>query len=450
MFIDEVEIWLVAGSGGNGALSFRTEKHVPRGGPDGGDGGRGGSVVFETDPNLSTLLDFRPGKKYRAENGGHGMGKRQYGKHGENIVLKVPPGTQVHDADTGELLADLAQTPQSEVLIAGGRGGRGNVHFVNSVHQTPKFAEKGEPGEERRIKLELKLLADVGLLGFPNVGKSTLLAAVSAARPKIADYPFTTLVPNLGVVRADDHHNFVIADVPGLIENASEGAGLGIQFLRHLERTRLLVHLLDVSDLTGRDPLEDFGIINRELEAFSEDLAKLPQVVAFSRIDLLSDRSGLVPLRQFFEARGLEVFPISGVTSEGVRDLILHVWTKLQEIPKDALKLSGVVHITNNARDDDDPRRFTIVRDDEGVLVVSGKALERIVSMTDMGNEYAVRRLQRQLERWGVFTKLKAFGAAEGDSVRIRNAEFDYVDEDAWGRDEADGENDDEDMEVLV
>ncbi|MBB6049330.1 GTPase ObgE [Armatimonas rosea] len=445
MFIDEVEIWLMAGSGGSGALTFRTEKHVPRGGPDGGDGGHGGSVVFEVDSNLSTLLDYRPGKKYRAERGENGMGKRQYGKNGPDLVLKVPPGTQVFDAESGELLADLSHVPQKEVLAAGGRGGRGNVHFVTSVHQTPKFAEKGEPGEERRVKLSLKLLADVGLLGFPNVGKSTLLAAVSAARPKIADYPFTTLVPNLGVVPAADHHNFVMADVPGLIENASEGAGLGIQFLKHLERTRLLVHLLDVSGLSGRDPLEDFGIINRELDAFSEDLAKLPQIVVFSRIDVLGDRTGLVPLRQFFEARGLEVFPISAVTGEGVRDLILHVWTKLQEIPKEVPKLSGVVHITNNNRADDDPKHFTITRDDEGVLVVSGKALERVVAMTDMGNEYAVRRLQRQLERWGVFTKLKTFGAQEGDTVRIRTTEFDYVDEDAWDAEEVE---DDEEFET--
>ncbi|WP_309691291.1 GTPase ObgE [Armatimonas sp.] len=447
MFIDEVEIWLMAGSGGAGALTFRTEKHVPRGGPDGGDGGRGGSVIFEVDPNLSTLLDFRPGKKYRAERGENGLGKRQFGKHGPDLVLKVPPGTQIRDAETKELLSDLAHVPQRETLVQGGRGGRGNVHFVTSVHQTPKFAEKGEPGEERRVKLELKLLADVGLLGYPNVGKSTLLAAVSAARPKIADYPFTTLVPNLGVVRAADHHHFVMADIPGLIENASEGAGLGIQFLRHLERTRLLVHMLDVSGLSGRDPLEDFAIINRELAAFSEDLASLPQVVVFSRVDVLADRTGLVALREHFEALGLEVFPISSVTSEGVRDLILHIWTRLQALPKDLPKLSGVVHITTNSRDDEDPRRFTIARNEEGVLVVSGKGLERAVAMTDMGNEYAVRRLQRQLERWGVFAKLKTAGAQEGDSVRIRTAEFDYVDEDAWGLEEA-GEDDEGDDAV--
>jgi GTPase len=265
MFIDEVLIHLKAGDGGNGALTFRTEKHVPRGGPDGGDGGRGGSVIFETDPNLSTLLDFRLGRNYKAVRGADGMGKRQFGKDGPTLVLKVPPGTQIRDAKTDELIADLNRFPQREVIAKGGRGGRGNTHFVTSVQQAPKFAEKGEPGDELHVKLELKLLADVGLLGYPNVGKSTLLASVSAARPKIADYPFTTLVPNLGMVRIDSDHNFVMADIPGLIEGASEGSGLGIQFLRHLERTRLLVHLIDVAGVTGREPLDDFRIINQVL-----------------------------------------------------------------------------------------------------------------------------------------------------------------------------------------
>jgi GTPase len=281
-FIDEVEVVLMAGDGGNGAVTFRTEKHVPRGGPNGGDGGRGGSVIFETDPNVSTLLDYRPGKHYKAPRGGDGQSKNMYGKDGADLVLKVPVGTQVIDAATGDVLTDLNQFPQREALAVGGRGGRGNQHFVSSIQQAPKFGENGEPGEVKTVKLSLKLLADVGLLGYPNVGKSTLLSRVSAAKPKIADYPFTTLVPNLGVVRIDDAHNFVMADIPGLIENAHQGAGLGIQFLKHLERTRLLVHLVDVSGMTGRDPIEDYHTINRELGMFSEDLAKLPQVIALS------------------------------------------------------------------------------------------------------------------------------------------------------------------------
>jgi GTP-binding protein len=447
-FIDEVQIIIKAGDGGNGAVAFRREKHVPRGGPDGGNGGRGGSIVLETDPNLSTLLDYRPGKHYKAERGNDGMGNNQYGRDGADLVLKVPVGTQVQDATTGAILADMVRFPQQEIVAVGGRGGRGNAHFTSSVHQVPKFAEKGEPGEEKNVRLELKLLADVGLLGFPNVGKSTLLAAISAARPKIADYPFTTLVPNLGVVRIDDFNNFVMADIPGLIENAHQGAGLGIQFLKHLERTRLLVHLLDVSGMTGRDPLEDYAILNRELAAFSVELAALPQIIALSRIDIISDRAELTPYIEHFENLGLKVFPISSVTREGLEPLLYHLHQRLKELPPkgtfslDSVK-GGVVHITVSNRTDDDPRRFTLARDENGVIVISGKALERIVAMTDMGNEYALRRLQRRLERYGVFNKLKNFGAKEGDSVRIRDVEFDYI-EDEYGEPEETAEDEEE------
>jgi GTP-binding protein len=445
-FIDEVEIALIAGDGGNGAVTFRTEKHVPRGGPSGGDGGRGGSVVFETDVNVATLLDYRNGKKYRADRGGDGMSKNMSGKDGADLILKVPVGTQVLDAETGEVIADLNQFPQREVLAVGGRGGRGNQHFVSSIQQAPKFGEKGEPGEEKNVKLELKLLADVGLLGFPNVGKSTLLSRVSAAKPKIADYPFTTLVPNLGVVRIDDSNNFVVADIPGVIENAHQGAGLGIQFLKHLERTRLLVHLLDVSGMTGRDPIEDYHTINRELAMFSEDLAKLPQVIALSRIDVVADRETLTPLIRYFEEKGLTVFPISSVTGENIERLVYHLHSRLQEMPaKQLARVEGPVRITARYSDDD-PKQYTIERDEEGVLVVSGKGLERMIAMTDMDNEYAVRRLQRRLERLGLFAKLKTAGAEEGDTVRIRDVEFDYIDEDADDRFAKDDE-DEEDTE---
>jgi GTP-binding protein len=444
MFIDEVEVYLKAGDGGNGAVTFRREKHVPRGGPDGGDGGRGGSVVFETDSNLSTLLDFRPGKHYRADRGGDGQGKNMFGKDGVDLVLKVPPGTQLVDIGTGKTIADLDHHPMREVILAGGRGGRGNTHFVSSIHQAPKYAENGEPADERHVRLALKLLADVGLLGFPNVGKSTLLSRVSAARPKIADYPFTTLVPNLGVVRVPDgEHSFVLADIPGVIEGASEGAGLGIQFLKHLERTRLLIHLIDVSGLSGREPLDDYRTINQELAAFSEELARLPQVIALSRIDVLPDRESLAPLVAHFEGLGLTVFPLSSVSGEGLEPLIWHVWERLLATPKEAPAATGPVRITLGERDrqTDDPRRFTVVRGDEGVLVVAGKGLERAVAMTDMENEDGVRRLQRRLERWGVYRKLKEAGAAEGDTVRIRDIEFDYIDEDAI--DPGEGDEDD-------
>ena len=439
-FIDEVEVYLKAGDGGNGAVTFRREKHVPRGGPDGGDGGKGGSVVFETEPNVSTLLDFRPGKHYKAQRGGDGMAKNQYGKDGGDLVLKVPVGTQIQDAATGEVLLDLPRHPQREVFLRGGRGGRGNSHFVTSVQQAPKFGENGEPGEERHVRLHLKLLADVGLLGFPNVGKSTLLARVSAAKPKIADYPFTTLVPNLGVVRVEDDRTFVIADIPGVIENAHQGAGLGIQFLKHLERTRLLVHLVDVSGTTGRDPIADYQTINRELALFSADLARLPQVIALSRVDVVPDRDGLAPLIAFFENEGLRVFPISSVTGEGIEPLVYHLGDRLAEMPaKGEADIPGAagagpVRITldhKHGGGDDDVRRYAVAREGDDVLVVSGKGIERMIAMTDMDNEDAVRRLQRRLERLGVFNKLKAAGAREGDTVRIRDVEFDYIDEDA-------------------
>lgn len=437
-FIDEVEVFFKAGDGGNGATTFRREKHVPRGGPDGGDGGRGGSFYVETSLHLSTLLEFRPGKIYKADRGGDGLGKKQSGKNGADLILKVPIGTQIKNAETGEVIADLIRFPQREIIAAGGRGGRGNQHFVSSIQQAPSFAEKGEPGEERRISMELKLLADVGLLGFPNVGKSTLLSRVSAAKPKIADYAFTTLVPNLGVVRVDEQNNFVMADVPGLIEGASEGAGIGTRFLKHLERTRLLIHLVDISGMTGRDPLEDYRIINNELAEWSAELAAVPQVIALSRTDIITEEGVVERYKAHFEGLGLTVFPISSVTGDNVTPLIWHVYQRLQEIPRDKSATAesgipaGIVYITPQAQTaDDDPKKFTVERDDAGVLVVSGKALERIIAMTDMENEMAVRRLQRRLERLGVFRKLAAAGAAEGDTVRIRNVEFDYIDDEA-------------------
>ncbi len=437
IFIDEVEVFFKAGDGGNGATTFRREKHVPRGGPDGGDGGRGGSFFVETSLHLSTLLEFRPGKLYKADRGGDGLGKKQSGKNGVDLILKVPVGTQIKNAETGHLIADLIRFPQRELIAAGGHGGRGNQHFVSSIQQAPHFAEKGEPGDELKVTMELKLLADVGLLGFPNVGKSTLLSRVSAAKPKIADYPFTTLVPNLGVVRVDESNNFVMADVPGLIEGASEGAGIGIRFLKHLERTRLLVHLVDISGMTGREPLDDYRIINNELKEWSAELAALPQIIALSRTDIITEDGVVERYKAHFEALGFTVFPISSVSGENITPLVWHIHKMLQEIPRDKSGTSesgipqGIVYITPQAQPvDDDPKHFKIHRDDAGVLVVSGKGLERIIAMTEMDNEIAVRRLQRRLERLGVFNKLKAAGAAEGDSVRIRDVEFDYIDDD--------------------
>src|SRR2546423_183271 len=317
-FVDQVEVEVKAGDGGNGAVTFRTEKYVPHGGPDGGDGGRGGSVVLEVDPHLSTLLDFRYQRHYKAERGGDGQSKNMYGKNGADLVLKVPPGTAVYDRDSGELLADLTAIGDRAVVAKAGAGGRGNAHFATSVRQAPKFSEMGEPGEQRWLRLELKLLADVGLLGYPSVGKSTLIAAVSAAKPKIADYPFTTLIPNLGVVYVEPQKSFVMADLPGLIEGAHEGVGLGHQFLRHVERTRVLVHMLDVSGMTGREPLDDFRIINRELALYSERMAELPQVVALNKMDVASDPEMVDRVELTLKSEGHTVFRISAATRQGL------------------------------------------------------------------------------------------------------------------------------------
>lgn len=331
-FVDEVLVQAIAGNGGDGASAFRREKFMPLGGPAGGDGGKGGDVVFEAHERYTTLLDLRYRRVLRAQNGEPGRGKDQYGKGGEDLVVQVPPGTQVYDQDTGALLADL-DTPGTRVVIAkGGRGGRGNIHFANAVNQAPNYAEKGEPGEQKNLRLELKLLADVGLLGFPNVGKSTFIAAVSRARPKIADYPFTTLVPNLGVVSLGDERNFVIADIPGIIEGASEGAGLGLRFLRHVERTRVLLHVLAVDPDPERDPVRDFHVLNAELERFDPSLAERPMLVVLAKADLPETREIEAKVRESLEAEGHRLFVMSAVTREGVDAVLEALEAKLDEI----------------------------------------------------------------------------------------------------------------------
>src|SRR5436190_9267071 len=337
MFVDEVLIHVKAGNGGDGVVSFRREKHVPRGGPDGGDGGRGGSVVMTSDSNLTTLIDFRYRREYKAGRGENGSGNQKHGANGADVELRVPVGTLVTDAVTGEVVADFVRPGQREVLARGGIGGRGNARFATSTHQTPRFAEKGEPAEGRDLRLELKLLADVGLIGFPNVGKSTLIARVSAARPKIADYPFTTLVPNLGVVRIDQGSAFVVADIPGLIEGAHTGAGLGHQFLRHIERTRLLVHLLDISDSSGRpDPVKDFEVIMGELESFGAGLESKPMILVASKVDV-ANKTKVAKLKRYAKAHALELLSISAVTGEGVEKLKWAMAEKVEEVRKAAL-----------------------------------------------------------------------------------------------------------------
>ena len=432
MFVDEVVIEVKAGDGGNGSVSFRREKYVPRGGPNGGDGGKGGDVYLEADSNLSTLLDFRYQRRYEALRGIHGTSRDMHGMNAGDITLKVPIGTTATEVETGRVLGDLTKHGERLLIARGGTGGRGNAHFSSSVQQAPKFAENGEPGDERQIKLELKLLADVGLIGYPNVGKSTLIAAISAARPKIADYPFTTLVPNLGVVRVDEERTFVVADIPGLIEGASEGVGLGHQFLRHVERTRLLCHLIDVSGTSGREPLDDYAVINRELAAYSEKLAALPQIVVLNKSDI-ADPEEIELLRAEFAEEDKPVFVISAATRLGLEPLVYFLAERLSEMPLPPAFDDGIVRITPDTMQSRRTDRRWEAHYDAAiqVYVVTGRGIERLIAMTQLQNEDALSRLHRTLEKTGIINKLRTLGAKQGDTVRIGKAEFDFFDEDA-------------------
>ncbi len=334
-FIDEVSIVVKAGDGGRGCVSFRREKYVPRGGPDGGDGGDGGDVIIRAESRITSLIDLRYRRRYTAQRGQHGMGSDRHGKNGRSVTIRVPVGTVVKDEETGEILADLTRDGQEFVCARGGRGGKGNARFATPTNQAPRYAQPGEEGEERHLRLELKLLADVGIIGFPNVGKSTLIAHISAARPKIADYPFTTLVPNLGVVRYGDFGGFVVADIPGLVEGAHRGKGLGTRFLKHIERTSVFIHLLDLSPATGRDPLEDYRIVNEELRLFNPELAQRPQVVALNKVDITGARERAVELLKFFNAKGIKVQAISAVTGEGLKELVDYVGSMVERLRKE-------------------------------------------------------------------------------------------------------------------
>lgn len=421
MFVDRVKIFVKGGDGGNGAVSFRREKYVPLGGPDGGDGGRGGSVILTVDPGLRTLLDFRYQQHIRAGRGSHGQGSNRHGRNSEDMIVRVPPGTQVRDAESGELLADLTEEGQSFVVARGGRGGRGNARFAGPTNKAPRFAEKGEPGEERWVWLELKLIADVGLVGFPNAGKSTLLSRVTAARPKIADYPFTTLSPNLGVVEIDGVEPFVLADIPGLISGAHQGVGLGHDFLRHVERTAMLIHVVDAAGADGRDPVEDYQQINRELELYNPRLAQLPQVVAANKMDLPQAKEGFEALQR--EIGKGKVFPISAVTGEGVRELFLAVAEMLKEARR-ALQATEEAPVIEVLPGQDD--RIVIERDDTGAFVVRGKKIDRLAAMTDFNNEEAVKRFSRLFRVAGHEEALKAAGAKNGDTIKIGGMEFTF------------------------
>lgn len=421
MFYDRVKIYVKGGDGGNGCVAFRREKYVPEGGPWGGDGGKGADVIFKGDSGLRTLVDFRYQRHYKGMRGQHGRGKNMHGRSADDLVMRVPLGTVVKDEKTGLVFGDIVTEGQELVVAKGGRGGRGNSRFAGPNNKAPGMAEKGEPGEERWLLLELKLLADVGLVGYPNAGKSTLISKVSAARPKIADYPFTTLTPNLGMVSMGEGRSFIMADIPGLIEGAHGGAGLGHEFLRHVERTRLIVHVLDTAGTEGRDPLEDFKVISRELELYNQDLAARPLVIAANKTDLPDSGESLERLKAALGDTH-EIFPISAVTGAGVPNLINRVYQLLEEIPVQPLhdiQEQEFVHTTEP--------RFTITRED-GELVVAGREIEKHVAMTDLENEEALDRLQRIISLMGLEKALKDYGAKNGDTVRIGDFSFDYVD----------------------
>jgi GTP-binding protein len=421
MFLDRVKIWVRAGDGGDGAATFRREAHVPRGGPDGGDGGRGGSVYLRVDPGQTTLRDFRFSHHFKAPAGGRGERARRHGKAGEDLDLPVPPGTAVVDDATGELVADLVATGQRTLVARGGRGGLGNTHFKTSTHQAPKHAQKGEPGEERWLRLELRLIADVGLVGLPNAGKSTLLAALTAAQPKIADYPFTTLEPNLGVMELpDDERRPTIADVPGLIEGASSGAGLGHAFLRHVERTRVLVHVVDGA---SRDPEADHAVIRDELFAHDPALLEKPILVAFNKLDLPAAAEAWPAFRAARDADGLRVVAVSATTGTGIDELR----NVLAELLPDAAELSSppesegvVVHRIEPMSD------AFIVERENGAFRVRGKRIERLAAQTNFDNEESAERFQRDLARLGVDDQLRRAGVAAGDTVRIGRTELEW------------------------
>ena len=420
MFTDYVRIIAKAGNGGNGAISFRREKYVAAGGPDGGDGGKGGDVYFEVDPDSNTLIDFRYNKKFKAENGKNGEGSNKYGRSGEDLYIKVPIGTIIRDAKDNRVLADLSTKGQKELILAG-RGGKGNSHFATSTRQAPRFAQDGEKGEEKELILELKLLADVGLIGFPNVGKSTFLSMTTSATPKIADYHFTTLEPNLGVVKTEYGESFVIADIPGIIEGASEGTGLGLQFLRHIERTRLLLHVIDVSGSEGRNPTEDFYKINTELKKYSEKLSKRKQIIVANKVDVLQDEKLYTELENVAKENNMEIFKISAATGQGVSELINHVSQVLKNLPKENL----IEVEDRKVYSFEDKDSYTISKED-GMFVIRGEAVEKIMRRVNIADNESLYYFQKSLANLGVNEKLKSMGIQEGDIVRINDYELEW------------------------
>ncbi|MCD8046606.1 MAG: GTPase ObgE [Clostridiales bacterium] len=426
MFADRAKIIIKSGRGGDGHVSFRREKYVPAGGPDGGDGGRGGNVVFEVDEGLNTLTDYRHRRKFAAENGCDGQKKKCSGKNGEDIVLKVPAGTVVRDAASGKVIADMSGGNNRQIVLSGGRGGKGNYHYATPTMQAPKYAQPGQPSVELEVLLELKVIADVGLVGFPNVGKSTLLSRVTNARPKIANYHFTTLNPNLGVVDLAEGKGFVIADIPGLIEGASEGVGLGHEFLRHIERTKVILHLVDAASTEGRDPIVDIYAINRELDAYSPDLSQKPQIIAANKIDAIFDQDAdpVNRIRAEFEPKGIPVYPISAVTGKGLKELLFAVWDLLQTLD-DTPVVFEQEFFPETAMFSDEP--YTVSYDQkEKEFVVEGPRIERMLGYTNLESEKGFLFFQRFIRDQGIEDELHELGIEEGDTVRVCDLTFEY------------------------
>ncbi len=423
MFVDRAKIIIRSGSGGDGRVSFRREKYVPNGGPDGGDGGKGGDVIFIVDPNMRTLMDFRYKRKHIAENGEIGGANNSYGKSGKNLFIKVPPGTVVKDGETDKIIGDLKVNNQQVIAADGGKGGKGNAQFATPTRQAPRFAIPGEKGIERNIILELKLIADVGLVGFPNVGKSTLLSIATAAKPKIADYHFTTLSPNLGVVELEGHRSFIMADIPGLIEGAHEGAGLGLDFLRHIERTKIIIHVLDISGIEGRGPLDDFRKVNDELFHYSDKLAAKIQIVACNKMDIPGADENFEIVKEFLDKEGYQVFPISGATKQGIKTLLEKAYNALENYVDDEEEIEYTEDISYYKKEDEKGYTITI---ENRVFKVDGEFVDRLLASVNIHDNESLKYFQRVIRKKGIIDELKSLGIENGDTVKMNDHEFEF------------------------
>ena len=429
MFADRAKIFIRSGKGGDGHVSFRRELFVPNGGPDGGDGGKGGDVIFEVDEGLTNLSEYRHRAKFTAEPGEQGGKKRCHGANGKNLILKVPAGTIIREAESGKVIADMSGDNKSQVILKGGRGGQGNMHYATATMQVPKYAQPGQAAQELWVNLELKVIADVGLVGFPNVGKSTLLSRVSNAKPKIANYHFTTLNPMQGVVDLGDGSSFIMADIPGLIEGASEGIGLGHEFLRHIERTKILLHVVDAASTEGRDPIDDIYKINEELKNYNEELASRPQIIAANKTDVIysEDEDPVEKIRAEFEPQGIKVFPISAVSGKGVKELLSYIWEVLKELPQEPVVFEQ--EYFPGDYNSNDNLSYTVEQLDEHTFVVEGPKIEKMLGYTNLDSEKGFLFFQNFLKNTGILKDLEAAGIQDGDTVRMYGLQFDYYKE---------------------